>query len=167
MSDLANRIERLDAVWTSVDEIEERLAIAPDFAACVAIVEAELIGRLRENAPDDPFLKRAVANISMTNGVRPVAALARDIGVSERGLERRFSQAIGVSPKMFSRIVRFQSVLRSIESATTPAILDAASDFGYYDQSHLINDFRQFAGVGPAVFFERSRQLTDIFISSE
>lgn len=167
MSDLADRIEPLDTVWTSVGEIEERLMIARDFAACVAIIEAELIRRLREYSPLDIFLQRAVEYISLGNGGRPVAALAKDIGISERGLERRFKQSVGLSPKMFSRILRFQSVLRSLESAATPGILDAAADFGYYDQSHLINDFRQFAGVSPAVFFERSRQLTDIFIASE
>lgn len=167
MSELADRIEPLDAVWASVREIEERLAIAHDFDSCVAIIEAELALRLRENSPIDRLLRRAVEKVSIENGGRPIAALAKDMGISERGLERRFKQSIGLSPKMFSRIVRFQGVLRSLESAAAPGILDAAADFGYYDQSHLINDFRQFAGVSPAAFFERSLPLTDIFLASE
>ncbi len=167
MSELADRIEPLDAVWASVDEIESKLLAAPDFWARVAITEAELLSRLRENNPVDRLLRRAVENVSLENGARSIAALARDVGISQRGLERRFKQAIGLSPKMFSRIVRFQRVLGSLGSAATPRVLDAATDFGYYDQSHVINDFRQFAGVSPAVFFERSRQLTDIFIASE
>ncbi|MGZ7079073.1 MAG: helix-turn-helix domain-containing protein, partial [Thermoanaerobaculia bacterium] len=64
----------------------------------------------------------------------------------------RFDAAVGVSPKMFARVVRFRRVLREIAA---PAVdwSDVALSAGYFDQSHLIADFRQFAGTTPVPFF--------------
>ena len=168
MNDLNNRIEPLDSVWGSgVAGIEDRLSGAVSFEAQVAVAEAALADRFLPKNVLDPWLRNAVDVISSKNGIKPVNAIAKEIGISERGLERRFRQSVGLTPKMFSRIVRFQRVLRSLESAAGPHILDTALTFGYYDQSHLINDFRQFSGNSPTAFLEMSHRMTEIFVGSD
>ena len=168
MNALANRIEPLDTVWgSSVPEIEERLWFAATFEEQIAVAEAALADRFSACLAIDPWVTKAVASISSQNGSTKVQKIAKDIGISERGLERRFNRYVGLSPKAFSRIIRFQGVLRALESAERPDILDTAHQFGYYDQSHLINDFRQYAGLSPGAFAERSHGITELFIASE
>lgn len=168
VKDLLNRIEPLESVWSgALGDIEERLRAADDIDARVAVAEAELTQRLRENSVVDPWLRHSVDGIIAGKGMLPVRTIARDLGISERGLERRFSRFVGLTPKAYSRITRFQRVLGSLQSAAKPDVLDAALSFGYYDQSHLINDFRQFSGTTPAAFLERAHRMTALFITAE
>jgi AraC-like DNA-binding protein len=78
-----------------------------------------------------------------------VGAVASWLGVSTRQLERRFKSRVGMSPKHFARIARFQRVFRAVEVSGTGWV-DAAAKCGYYDQAHLIRDFRDLAGQAPA-----------------
>ncbi len=77
-----------------------------------------------------------------------VGATAAALGVSPRQLERRFKTRVGMSPKHFARIRRFQRVFPAIEEGSD--WVDAAASCGYYDQAHLIRDFRTFAGEPPS-----------------
>ena len=78
-----------------------------------------------------------------------VAAAAVSLGVSTRQLERRFKTRVGMSPKHFARIARFQRVFRTVDQGGAGWV-DAAAECGYYDQAHLIRDFRALAGEAPA-----------------
>jgi len=162
MQELTDRIEPLDAVWNGTAETSEQLAAAASHEEQVALAERALATRL-DPAAGDMRAEMAVGLISRASGVVSIASLARELEISERGLERRFTATIGLSPKAFSRIVRFQSVLRSIKPGCD--LLDLAIAHGYYDQSHLIADFRQFAGTTPKSFIERQHVLTDVFIA--
>jgi methylphosphotriester-DNA--protein-cysteine methyltransferase len=168
MSELAERVESLRAVWGGdVSGIEDRLAGANSFHERVVIAESLLGERLSEKRTFDPWLSNAIDLISDRRGKTPISRIARDVGISERGLERHFRESIGLTPKLFSRIVRFQRVLKAIEQSPNPDIIDAAFEFGYYDQSHLIIDFRQFADKTPLAFMERARGITDVFVSGD
>ncbi len=168
MSDLADQVESLRAVWgNDVSGIEDRLASANRFHERVVIAESLLAERLSDKRTFDPWLNNAIGLISDRRGKLPISRIAREIGISERGLERRFRESVGLTPKLFSRIVRFQRVLKAIEQSPNPDIIDAAFEFGYYDQSHLINDFRQFADTTPLAFLERARGITDVFVSGD
>jgi AraC-like DNA-binding protein len=78
-----------------------------------------------------------------------VEAAAVSLGVSRRQLERRFKARVGMPPKHFARIRRFQRVFHAMEEDSAGWV-DAAADCGYYDQAHLIRDFRDFAGEPPS-----------------
>jgi len=168
MSDLVDRVESLRAVGGGdISRIEDQLASANSFQERVVIAESLQVERLSHKQTFDPWLSNAVELISNCCGKSPISKIARDVGISERGLERRFRQSVGLTPKMFSRIVRFQRVLKAIEHSKNPAIIDTALEFGYYDQSHLIHDFRQFSDTTPAAFLERARGITDVFVSGD
>jgi AraC-like DNA-binding protein len=79
-----------------------------------------------------------------------VGAVASQLGVSPRHLERRFKTRVGMSPKHFARIRRFQRVFQAMEGESVGWV-DAAAACGYYDQAHLIRDFRSFAGEAPSL----------------
>ena len=71
--------------------------------------------------------------------------------MSDRSFERRFKELAGFSPKLYSRIARFQAALTHYGSGLP--LTDIAHNCGYYDQSHFINDFKEFSGYSPKVYF--------------
>jgi len=78
--------------------------------------------------------------------------LANDYFLSERQFERQFRKFSGFSPKLFSRIVRFQSALTQYGN-NEKSLTEIALETGYYDQSHFIHDFKEFSGYHPKQYF--------------
>jgi AraC-like DNA-binding protein len=133
----------LDAIWKGwSDSVIER----PDF---IAILETELLRRLD---PDrDRRVDAAIARIVQESGNVRIDPLAREIGISRQHLARQFLHHVGVSPKTFARVIRFRKLTESL-NARTEGWADVALEHGYYDQSHLIADFRELAGTTPDAF---------------
>jgi AraC-like DNA-binding protein len=144
--ELAGRSVPLDAILPAarVAEVTERLGEAPDAATRVAVVAHFLAGL---PCAGDPLVTRAIALLDAPAGEASIAAVARAVGTSERQLERRFLARVGVTPKRFVTLRRFERAVAL--SATAPSLTAAAIDAGYYDQSHFIRDFRRFAGGPP------------------
>ena len=115
--------------------------------ATIAELELRLL-RLAQ-PPADAVVGEAVRQIARSHGMRDIASLAREFGMSTRHLERRFLDGVGLPPKLYARMRRFQSVFPLIERGTGGWAATAAA-CGYYDQAHLIRDFREFAGQPPA-----------------
>jgi AraC-like DNA-binding protein len=82
-------------------------------------------------------------------GSVPIATLAANAGLSMRQFERKFFQQVGVRPKLFSRIVRFEAALDSKARSSTKSWTDVAHEFGYFDQMHMVHDFEKFTGQIP------------------
>lgn len=80
--------------------------------------------------------------------------LAQETGYSLRYLRKKFDDYIGLSPKLFSEIIRFQNSLNMIISKDIFNWWDIVSENGYYDQAHFINQFRKFSHLTPAKFKE-------------
>lgn len=93
-----------------------------------------------------------VSDISQHHGVVKVHALAKKHFVTERHLERQFNLQIGVSPKEFMNLIRFNNTFAKLQSSSKQTLLDIACEFGYYDQAHLTNDFKRYTGKTPTDF---------------
>ena len=117
----------------------------------VAELEEVLLQRL------DPDRDRRVdaAVDRIVSGAERVERIAKDIGISRQHLARQFLHHVGVPPKTFARVMRFRRVLASLEHDVDWA--DVAAANGYYDQSHLIADFRELAGATPNAFHFSNR----------
>ena len=82
--------------------------------------------------------------------------VARSLGWSRRRIERAFARDLGIRPKVYARIVRLNTVLATLDDAERPRAVDLALEAGYFDQAHLLRDFRILAGRTP-----RSRRESD------
>jgi transcriptional regulator GlxA family with amidase domain len=91
-----------------------------------------------------------------------IEALANDAGLTRRQLERRFLDAVGMSPKTLVQVLRFQRVLGVLADAS-PRWVDVAAACGYYDQAHLNRDFKRFTGATPRSFLGRDHPFADLF----
>jgi transcriptional regulator GlxA family with amidase domain len=81
--------------------------------------------------------------------------VARDAGLSQRRFIQLFEREVGMSPKLFFRVRRFRHALGTVREAAVPNWAQVAVDCGYYDQSHLIHDFRLFSNLSPTEYVRR------------
>jgi len=140
----------LQELWRGdAERIAETLANARTLAERVAMLEREIERRIA-GAEVDRRVDAAIARMLRTP--QNVEIIARDIGISRQHLRRQFLEHVGVTPKTFARVARFRRVIVAArdDRASWAAI---AIDHGYADQSHLIADFQEFAGVTPVPFF--------------
>jgi len=155
MSELTDRIVSIEALWGSDGaRFRTALAEAPTVDDRLRVVEEALAGRLRGGDLFEPasahVVRRAVRLITEAPELPRVDAVARTLGVSARQLRRAFDDVVGVGPKAFARIVRFQRALRAAEQAAVPDWGAIAKEVGYYDQAHLIADVRAMTGITPS-----------------
>jgi transcriptional regulator GlxA family with amidase domain len=92
-----------------------------------------------------------------------IREIADHIGWSTRQLQRRCKDTVGISPKLFGRMQRFQGVFRTMEDAASEWV-NAAVRCGYYDQAHLIRDFREFPGKTPTALLDQEIDLSRRFV---
>lgn len=148
-SEIAGRIVMLDELWGGAEarRFGERLARARDGVELAAIVDDAIAARLaRAHLPSLPSRVALEAAAKLTQA--RVSDVAGELGVSERHLRRLFRDRIGMSPKAFARLARFHRALRAARGADNWAAI--AAEAGYYDQAHLIAEFRAIAGVTPS-----------------
>lgn len=127
----------------------DALGDRPSADGAIGAISDELV-RIRASAREtDGRVARAVQVIRERHGAASPDELAHEAGLTLRSLQRRFAEEVGVSPKLLARIVRFQRVFTALrdEPASWARIAAAC---GYYDQPHLVRDFRDFAGEAPA-----------------
>ena len=98
--------------------------------------------------------QQMLIDINSTKGGIHITELAEKLNYSERHLSRIFQDAMGMSPKTFSRIVRFQNVIETILTSSQPHMSDYFMDLGYSDQAHFQREFKQYAGMTPKNFIQ-------------
>lgn len=147
----------LDALWgPHAAEALERLAATPPTAARARAMEDVLLEMLAARAPrPDPAAAEGVRIIERARGRIRVRELAAALGIGERRLEQLFRRSVGLSPKSVCRIARFRSTVTRLRREPDRAWTELAYDGGFYDQSHLVNEFQALAGLAPGEFRER------------
>ncbi len=149
-SELTDGSAGLENFWGGEGRsLYHRLCELSSAAARVREVEKQLLRRLPRHPRADPYVEAMVERVLRSRGSAPVASLARLAGVSRQHLGNLFAAWVGVRPKLFSRVIRFQALLQQIGTAKAVDWSAAAADLGYSDQAHLIADFRALTGVTP------------------
>ena len=149
-----------------VSELETKLYMSVTFEERVAVVEDFLMMQLKRNY-NEFEMKRIVHSISMINNARGVISidtLSSESCLSRKQFERSFSNYIGSSPKQFLRTVRFQNTLFVKQMNKEMPLTQLAYACGYYDQSHMINDYKQISGITPTQYFAECEPFSDYFI---
>jgi len=151
LKELANKMIPCNEIWgNSLSKLESLLFSATSNRERVAIAESFLINKLSANRPKhDVRLLSALDEIYTSRGLISIEKNSSLSSLSPRQLRRLFDQYIGVSPKVFARIVRFQSILKSMTNVPTHQWKKLCFDFGYCDQSHYIREFNIFFGDTP------------------
>jgi len=134
-----------DALWTTELTDRER----------VALIETQLLRRLGQADPPAggaALIRGALGVLDTSGGAVRIDDLAARLGVSRQHLAAQFRTRVGLSPKLYARICRFRRATAALKAAPAPDWARLALDCGYFDQSHLIHDFQEFAGSAPERF---------------
>lgn len=145
-------------------KLENEIAQAFTTNERFAVLRRLLLKRLqKQESNEDIFVRQACRYITQSQGAYSVQELAKLIGFSERQLERKFKQQVGLTPKLLSRIMRFQKFIAVSKTSPDLTLTDASLSCGYYDQSHFIKDFAKFSGVNPMSYLSSSHPMSDHF----
>ncbi|RSC93482.1 helix-turn-helix domain-containing protein [Tenacibaculum singaporense] len=131
-------------------DLTEKMMLAKDNLERLSIINHFLEQRLSQF--ERPEVVKATKIIFDTNGQINIKQLSEKLCLSQRQFERKFKEHVGFSPKSFSRIVRFNALLGKYKKENM-SLTEIAYDFGYYDQAHFIQDFKQFSGYNPKTYF--------------
>jgi len=145
----------LESLWgRDGATLRERVLEVPTVTGKLQAVQDALLTHAIRPLERDPAVAAAAAALHQG---RTVAAAADSLGWAMKRLTRRFSEQVGLTPKRFARVRRFQRVLRRTADPVTPIDwAQLAVDCGFYDQAHLIHEFRAHAGSTPAAYAPRS-----------
>lgn len=134
------KIKRINQQLQQTSNQEESLTLVENFLL-------DQVVRSKEILPIDFALHKLL----LAKGDIPIQKLASLSCLSIKQLERKCQERIGMNPKLYARILRFSKAYRLHEACPTLSWLDIAFNAGYYDQMHMIRDFKVFAGVNPSV----------------
>lgn len=151
LSEISGRFLSLEEIWGARGkELQHQVLEALSVHKAVQVLEEAFTQRLLQSGGELHRVQKISRLMVEAHGSIPIRGLASSAGISERQLEREFRCHLGLTPKRFARILRFQHVFKAMERSTN--WVDIALGCGYYDQAHLIRDFRQFAGASPSSF---------------
>lgn len=129
----------------------------------IEILETFLLSKRQELKIDNTPVEYCVDAMIKSVGSISIDELAENLSISKRQLERRFTAAVGISPKLFARITRFQNILQLIENKEFKSFTTVAYEGGFYDQAHFIKDFKDFTGLNPKQYFSENLEMVKHF----
>lgn len=133
-------------------KITEQLINAPNISFCIHIVEPYLLFLLERARPVPPVIEKLAYLLEQHRQLYPITQLANENFLSLRQLERNFIRYIGISPKTYHRMHRLLGLLQAKKNAPEQKWGSLAHEFGYYDQMHLIKEFKDFLKTTPSSF---------------
>ena len=148
--ELRNEMIDLDAFWgRSVDDVRDQLHAKADPHARLSIVERAVLARARHHDTNDARVAEALCDAAEHDVHASVGELAAGHGLTHRRVIEIFDRTVGLKPKTFNRVRRLRRVFNMVQESPRPTWTVIAHRCGYFDQAHLINDFRSLTGVSP------------------
>ena len=154
-SELHNQHISLYSLWGSAaDQLYEQLCAATSVQCRFHVLAEALIARLynARHCSQHPAIDFAVQAFTQVPHMQTIQDITKQIGLSQRRFIQIFHDAVGLTPKLFCRIQRFQALLQYLEYGQPVRWAEVALDCGYYDQAHFIHDFQAFSGLSPSTY---------------
>lgn len=136
---------------SDLEGLEDKLSILKTDNERIYVIEQFFIIQFKDKK-EDMLIKYAVQLINQEKGKERISELAKKLNISQSPLEKRFRKIVGASPKKYSSIVRFRSIINDFEKSNNLTELSYLNQ--YFDQSHFIKDFKKFTNQLPHEFFK-------------
>lgn len=151
--ELQNELVSLDLLWgQAVFSWRDQLLDARLSTRQFPLMEQLLLSMAGEAASRHPAVEHVLDFYSAEDGGRPLTHITDQIGLSSRRLRQLFADQVGLTPKRYGRVRRFQKALTLINRAESVDWVDIALACGYYDQAHFAHEFRTLAGLTPTAY---------------
>jgi AraC-like DNA-binding protein len=151
--ELQNRHFSLDDLWgAQAARLQERLREAPTARARFALLEDALIEAAQGRLARHRAVRSALRMLQQSPGEARIAEISENANLSPRRFIEVFEKEVGLTPKLFARVMRFQGVLARLQNQKKVDWLELALSSGYFDQAHFIRDFKAFSGLSPSAY---------------
>jgi AraC-like DNA-binding protein len=150
-----DRVNKLEDELSGAETDPERKKIAEDF-----LISCLLSSETKHNYDR---IRHTINQINLSRGRVDIAKLASDTFLSRKQFERTFTDIIGTTPKQFLKVVRFQNAIFEKSKQADLSLTELSYTCGYFDQSHMISDFRKLSGKTPGQFFAECEPFSDYF----
>ncbi len=159
---LHDQVVGIEAIWgRAARDLRERLLSARLPREKFRFLEEfllELLGRAKSETSRQDGIFWALSHFVTEPQGQTIRGAAEAIGISHKHFVDQFRKQVGITPKLFCRIHRFQQVLSKVNSGSSIEWADVACGCGYFDQAHFIHDFKAFAGLNPSSFLVHNRK---------
>ena len=161
MTDLQDGVEEIETIWgQEAILLRDQLLELPTIQQKFRALEQFLLRRARRPLSHSEAFAHSLATLNSTPHQQTIRQVAQGLGISHKTLIETFAARVGLTPKLFCRIRRFQTVLREIQDLQAVDWVDLACSCGYYDQAHFVHDFQAFSGMNPSRYLmERGEYL--------
>jgi len=146
-AELTHKLVKLSEFSTG--DLNSQLLEANTEQKRLALLTNFLLAQQKRVKTDEGLVKESLGFIQRNIHAINVRDLLEHLSISERQFERRFTQAVGISPQFYIRIKRFMEALRLMRTRKFERLTDVAHALNYYDQSHFIRDVKEFSGISP------------------
>lgn len=156
ISELTESVTELDLIWGSlVDEIRDQLMEIESPEGRLLRLESFLLSQVRRTLETNRLITFAVHQLQHSPQFLAIRDLANTIGITQKHLISQFEKVVGLRPKSFARVCKFQRVVNLIEQQSKIEWAAMASECGYYDQAHFIHEFQTFSGLNPSTYLSQ------------
>lgn len=160
MYELSDRVVDADLIWgETFGLLREALLGRQSISDKFRYTEQFLLRNFSGNMKTNVCVEFALENIIKQPSNLRLEWLNKKIGYSQKHFISMFKEHVGVSPKAYLQIVRFQKVIQDIETSKSVDWIHIAHESGFYDQAHFINDFKRFSGFTPEEYLNRKNDI--------
>jgi AraC-like DNA-binding protein len=163
---LNNNVVPLEAfLGKRTREFKDRLLPAPEDEDKIAVVDEFFISLAwRLPVANRSSVEVAQNQLLQNNGMLPIDGLSSQLNISRRSLERYFSEHVGMPPKYYARVLRFNYAFGLKRANPALDWFDIIYDCGYFDQTHFIKDFKHFTGKAPTAFYSKPHPIEAAYV---
>lgn len=146
-------------------ELEMKLYEAYSFTERIKVIEKYFLHLLKKTKREYDFnrIEQSINTINQKRGIVSIDDLASEACFSRKQFERVFSYYVGTTPKQFLKTIRFQNSINKKSQNKSINLTELTYSCGYYDQSHMINDFQKLTGMTPTQYFSGCEPYSDYF----
>lgn len=160
LNEIADLVVDADLIWgNEFAFLRELIFQHRNLPKKFEVVEEHLLRKIRERSTADLCVEFAVSEIVAKPDQVTFKELTSKIGYSQKHFISLFKRQVGVSPKNYLKIMRFQKAVNEVELAREVDWTSISIDCGFYDQAHFINDFKVFSGFTPAAYLQRKSDI--------
>ncbi len=153
MHEIADSVVDADLIWgEEFGDLREKLLAETDIDIRFRLLEEFLTGQFAAQMQLDECVAFAIGEMTARPDALSIARMNAQIGYSQKHFTDIFKRAVGITPKAYLKIMRFQKAVRTIDEFPIPDWGSIALDCGFYDQSHFIHDFKHFSGFTPEYY---------------
>ncbi len=162
ISELSDSVTELDLIWGRlVADIRDQLLEIDSPEGKLLRLESFLLAQARRSLESNRLITFAVHQLQHSPQFIAIRDLANTIGITQKHLISQFEKIVGLRPKSFARICKFQKVLQLVEQRSQIEWSAITYECGYYDQAHFIKEFHTFSGLNPSAYLAQRGEFVN------